>query len=353
MKKPIIFFRFGMIEDVLKNLHTQPKEFLYGTSSLISNDQLTPIYVDKNRNTLLRKLLYYPEKLVTRTYLLGMPFEIVIENMKAIKNSKAIFCINDAISFAVLFFKSLGLINVPVITLFQSLSERHIRYFSGKKIAKKFIKFLLGYSDLILTLSSSSSTELIQSFDLDKNKVKEFYFGADKEFWSPSNDSKEDYILSVGNDSNRDFNTLIDALADDYKIKIVSRLKFNDHKNVEVLNGISNEELRDAYRKAKFVITPSRLILTESSGLSTTLQAMACGTPVIASDSLPFREFFEHNKSIFLYEPQNPGSLKEVVKNISEEDYNNVKSNALSLIEKKFNSESMEKQVSNYIEEIS
>jgi len=352
MKKPVIFFRFGMIDKILKDIDSQPKEFLYGTGDLIKSDKLTPIYVEKNRNTLLRKLLYIPEKLVSRTYILGMPFEIVLENVNTLKKSKAIFCINDAISFAVLFFKGLGLIKTPTITLFQSLSERHLRYFSGKPLAKKFVNYLLKQSDLILTLSSSSTNELISSFDIPKEKCDVFYFGTDNSFWKPSDNQKEDFILSVGNDSNRDFNTLIDALAEKHKIKIVSRLKFKSHKNVEVLNGISNEELRELYQKAKYVVTPSKLILTESSGLSTTLQAMACGTPVIASDSLPFREFFGRNKSIFLYEPQNPNSLRETIEEIKESDYERIRVNALETIQTKLNTDNMLNQINNFISKV-
>tara|TARA_Y100000590_G_scaffold470726_2_gene668712 strand:- start:25948 stop:26967 length:1020 start_codon:yes stop_codon:yes gene_type:complete len=295
-------------------MEENPKEFLYGADQLIKEGKVDALFVSKGkRNTLLRKLLYLIEKPVALTYYLGMPLEIVLENWGKVKRSSMIFCINDAISFAVLFFKLLGLVNVPVVALLQSTSERHRKYFGKNKLAVWFLKKLIQKADLVLALSEPARSVLIDKFDLAPEKVRVFYFGVDNNYWSVFENEKEDFILSVGNDHNRDFKTLVSALADSYKLKIVTRLQVPDHKNIEVLNGISNDELRELYQKSALVVAPSKYIETESSGLSVTLQSMSCGSAVVASRSYAMEEIFKDGQNIFFYQAENHEELKVMV----------------------------------------
>ena len=102
---------------------------------------------------------------------------------------------------------------------------------------------------------------------------------------------REDYILSIGNDLNRDYRTLINCWKPDYpQLRIVTRLEITSHPdNVVVLRGdwhqqvLNDKEIRSLMRSSLFVILPIRQTM-QPSGQSACLQAMACGKAVIITD---------------------------------------------------------------------
>ena len=239
-----------------------------------------------------------------------MPHEVYLCNRCKYSGVEKVVCINDAISFAILFWKMLGFVKAEVYTLFQSLPERHLKYFSNNKVIIRLITKLLRHAKKVMVLSSAAKSELAKIFDVPLDKIEVFYFGADLSFWKYKSYSitGRDYILTIGNDMNRDYKTLIKALAKDYNIIAVTQKKM-EGGNIIVKTSISNSEVMELYHKARLVITPSVKLSVESSGLSTTVQAMSCGVPVLVSDSPPMRELFQENKHVFYYEPENPKSL--------------------------------------------
>jgi glycosyltransferase involved in cell wall biosynthesis len=113
-------------------------------------------------------------------------------------------------------------------------------------------------------------------------------FGVDPHFWTPGG-AREDFVLSIGNDPRRDYATLLGAAPKiAAPIRIITRLPVPEPlpANVTVVRGswhdrsLSDAEIRDLYRRAACVVTPLHDSL-QPSGQSVTLQAMACGTPVV------------------------------------------------------------------------
>jgi glycogen(starch) synthase len=72
---------------------------------------------------------------------------------------------------------------------------------------------------------------------------------------------------------------------------------------------VDEDGLRSLYRSAQSTIVPS---LYEPFGL-VTLEAMASGTPVVASDTGGTREIVEHEVSGLLFPPGDAGGLAEAV----------------------------------------
>lgn len=130
-----------------------------------------------------------------------------------------------------------------------------------------------------------------REFDVPDARLAVNNFGVDTSFWCPGEAAAdgEPFILSIGNDSRRDYATLLAAAQDiPAKVVLITELPLPDRlpPNVEVrrsswrAKGLSDVELRDLYRRAACVVVP----LVESiqpSGQSVTLQAMACGAPVV------------------------------------------------------------------------
>ena len=122
-------------------------------------------------------------------------------------------------------------------------------------------------AELIYVLSEISKQKLVEQFKLNKNKVVVFRFGVDYQYWSKNNLTKlklnlpKDFILTVGNDMNRDFE-IFNKIKTRVPIVLVSQKKFKNLKNTIILHNISNTELKYLYHKSLFVvITIKKLFL--------------------------------------------------------------------------------------------
>lgn len=125
-------------------------------------------------------------------------------------------------------------------------------------------------------------------------------FGVDTGFWYPAaaqpcetaiaNDGP--FVLSIGNDLNRDFTTLVQAWQPHFpRLLIVTRLPVRvppDMVNVTVVSGdwrrqlLSDDEIRRLFRACVAVVIPLRETI-QPAGQSACLQAMACGKAVVLS----------------------------------------------------------------------
>jgi glycosyltransferase involved in cell wall biosynthesis len=216
----------------------------------------------------------------------------------------------------ILFWKSIGLMRKKrVHCVIMSLPER-LKYFSHHRWLVRFISYLLNKATTIFILSNCVKKDFVEKYIIKKqDDVKIFYFGIDIKFWKPQPKiPSENYILSIGNDMNRDFSTLIQALPNYAKLKLVTNKKIDSlNKNVEFFSKLSNQEVRTFYNQALFIVIPNIKLQNESSGLSCCLQAMACGKAVIIADAPPLRELFEDGKHCLFYDPENSVDLKNKI----------------------------------------
>lgn len=158
-------------------------------------------------------------------------------------------------------------------------------------------------------------------------KVHYVPFGVDHRFWTPGEgQDKGDYVLSVGNDKNRDFHTLIRAWRPEFPtLRIVTQraVPATLPANVEVIAGdwraqvLSDGELRDMVRGSRFVVVPSRDTM-QPAGQSACLQAMACGKAVVLSDiaGLWDRGLMRHGENCILVKPGDAGALGRAVQGL-------------------------------------
>ena len=145
----------------------------------------------------------------------------------------------------------------------------------------------------VLSLSRGEEALLAASAELD---VRYLPFGVDTAFWTPATEptglSDKPYVLAVGSDPQRDYTTLLQAWRPDFPLlRIVTRLPLTDiPENVEIIAGhfagtaLSDTDIRVLYQSALLVIVPLHKTI-QPSGQSVTLQAMACGRPVILTET--------------------------------------------------------------------
>lgn len=156
-----------------------------------------------------------------------------------------------------------------------------------RAIAKKRIRKGLHGLDHIFFSGAPDRRRAIEIYDLDPQRTSVFPFGVDTRFWTPGDGRTKPFVLAVGSDPQRDYETLI-AAPTDVHLKFVTRLPVPPRAKgiCEIIRGslhdaaITDDALRELYRQCDLVVVPLRDVW-QPSGCSVTLQAMACGKPVI------------------------------------------------------------------------
>jgi glycosyltransferase involved in cell wall biosynthesis len=260
-------------------------------------------------------LLETPFRKVVR---LGISLEVYPLFKKQLKEADIIFCVNDSIGLGLLFWKKLGFVKADVIVVMMALSEK-IKNFRRVPLFTPFISALLKKAAFVTTLSDCASNVLRDYFKLEASRVRTFHYGVNTEYWRMRPEiAKENFILSVGNDGNRDFQTLINALPENIHLKIATKLPVaTTNPNVEILNNISpDENLIKLYNQALFAVVPSVKLETESAGLSSDLQLMSSSVAVIISSAPCIKEMFTDGEDCLFYEAQNTDDLREKIKTL-------------------------------------
>jgi glycosyltransferase involved in cell wall biosynthesis len=156
-------------------------------------------------------------------------------------------------------------------------------------------------ADAIITISEASKQEILKYYPFAKDKITVIPLGIGSKYRVIPSIKKERQILYVGSmNARKNLFGLIEAFEklpktlgytlvvvgnfhQNFSVSPQSRLLFKQaQKNPHIIfkTGLSNEELIEAYNRASLFIFPS---FYEGFGLPP-LEAMACGTPVIASN---------------------------------------------------------------------
>ena len=208
-----------------------------------------------------------------------------------------------------------------------------------KKYTKE-VKRNARLAKIIVADSKSTKDDIIKFFKIDPAKVKVVYLASDSRFKKLANQEKDKkvlkkygidkkYILSVGTiEPRKNYSTLIKAFNyikhnnNNFNCKLVivgrtgwkSEATYRERElspykdDILFIGRVSDKELVQIYNQAEIFVYPS---LFEGFGLPP-LEAMACGLPVIASDSSSLKEVIG-NAGILIP----PDDFKEISKQIS------------------------------------
>lgn len=188
----------------------------------------------------------------------------------------------------------------------------------------------------IITDSEFSKQRILELFDLESRAVIVINPGVDHKLFHPQSDDniqavlsryklKPDYILSVGSiEPRKNYSRLIiawNSLTEKYPelmLVIIGRRRGNFRPlnmalmpgSVKILEGVDDDDLASLYAGAAFCVFPS---IYEGFGLPL-LEAMACGTPVIASDIPAFTEVT--GEAAWAIDPLDTDSMAEALENL-------------------------------------
>jgi glycosyltransferase involved in cell wall biosynthesis len=182
----------------------------------------------------------------------------------------------------------------------------------------------------IITVSEFSKKEILRYYPFVKEEFIHVVYNAvykDKFYPLPEHPAPtERFALAVSSiDPRKNFYRLVQAFENikDCKLYIVGKTNrvFNQCKgmveemsNVKYLGRVSDEELLKLYNQAVCFIFPS---LYEGFGLPT-LEAMACGCPVLLSDIEVHREVCA-NAGVY-FNPQNVDNIRNTIEQFLKED---------------------------------
>lgn len=229
---------------------------------------------------LIADQLYAIRALPPRTY--GQLIMKIKDILPKLNRYDVIVATTTGTAFAIGLWRMLNLVRPPIVAIHCTLMN-----YSYNRFQKKLLSALLQKMWTQL-FGIAEKDGLCSEFNVPSDRVTVNQFGVDTKFWTPGSGEEGNYILSVGNDGRRDYDLFVKAAKRiNCRVKILTSRIINEEipANVEIIagsfsSGISDEQLRELYRKARMIVVP----LIESpqpSGQSVTLQAMACGKPVV------------------------------------------------------------------------
>ncbi len=343
------------------NKKYSPSEFFYGFKELSNIYKNISFLEEIDFGMKLKKsfLSIFFRKL--SFFLFNIPLEMIYGYLKTKKflefsDKDILVATTNGIGLTLAIVQKFGFLKCNFVFMAMGLIPKYSGFF---KII--MFKFILNKTNIIvISLEEKKYLKKI----LPKNNIKYIPFGVDNVFWKEKKIKiQEEYILAIGNDNYRDWETLLNSWEPSFpNLKIVTSKPINNIKeNVQIIRGdwkknlLTDEQILSLYRGSKFVVVP--LIDTiQPSGQSVCMQAMACNKPVIMSKISGLWDHTKliHEENIFLVEPQNPFLLNKAVSKLLSDDILSKKlaENGRELVDKLYNIENMSINLKNYIDKL-
>ena len=305
----------------LENQIPCPSEFFYGYKELLEEKNLDINFFEEFdldlevKNIFLNKVCNLLSKIIFNFPLNPVIGFLINKSFKKLNNTDYIIATTNTLGIILSVAKILKLTRSKILFINMGLFPK-----KPNSLKRLFFKYL--FNSIKLLTISKTEYELLKIYF--KNNAKYMPFGVDANFWvAKDNVLKNKYVLAIGNDKARDWETLIKSWDDTFPfLKIITSLPVKTTKNnIEVIRGnwhaeiLSDVEMRNLYNNSEFVIIPLKQTY-QPSGQSTCLQAMSCSKAVIISNikGIWDRDLLKHGENIFFV---NPGDQKDLNKGIN------------------------------------
>jgi len=188
------------------------------------------------------------------------------------------------------------------------------------KIRQRIQDVVVPRVDRIFLLGSAQRDYIDRKWGVG-DRCSVIWQNVDTEFYQPQAPQPNGPILAIGDDHGRDFDTLIAAVADlDVDLVLKTRRPLTIPAGFrarirQIKERLSFAALRDLYAAASFVVVPLRATLNVS-GVGSSLEAMAMGKALIASDNPPLRDYLEDGHNCLIVPPSDPRRLRQAIEKL-------------------------------------
>ncbi|RQH06521.1 glycosyltransferase [Paraburkholderia dinghuensis] len=181
---------------------------------------------------------------------------------------------------------------------------------------------LIARADLLTTLASENAALCERYFGRDARRVLYGLNTGDFPLCPPARWQPHDplRIAAIGNDRDRDWNTLVAALGHDarYQVRIATRRRMPVSArapNVEVVRVSGIKQQHALYEWADLVVVPLRPN-THASGITVMLEAAALGKPMVVTKVGALDDYFDE-AAVSWIEPFDPQQLRDAVSRLA------------------------------------
>jgi glycosyltransferase involved in cell wall biosynthesis len=204
---------------------------------------------------------------------------------------------------------------IPLVVTFHDLAVvRHPELFNAwtRGYSRTFLPRVARAAERVIAVSEFTARELVELLRVPEEKIRVIPNAVGPPFTATGEAAEGDYVLAVSTlEPRKNLGRLVEAFQradlDGSELRIVGALGWGDVEpiagpGVRWLGEVSDDELARLYRGARCAAYVS---LYEGFGLPV-LEAMACGTPVVAADLPPIHEFA---RGIVTVDPHDPDAI--------------------------------------------
>lgn len=207
----------------------------------------------------------------------------------------AVFAVHEVSALFALVLRAVGLLRMPLVVLnFGLLHPKNTR-----GMRRLLWKGALRYAASVVSLVEGQIPEVQKYFGIPRERQSYVPLGVDGEFLrsrcaqpAETTGARQKYTLAVGTNEGKDYGTLLEALPLGVRLVIVTdrhnAALIRAHRcygaDVEVLEGIPMQKLRELYHDASLVVIPLH-DTPYGSGHTVFLENLALGKTLIVSSS--------------------------------------------------------------------
>jgi glycosyltransferase involved in cell wall biosynthesis len=202
-------------------------------------------------------------------------------------------------------------------------------------------------ADAVVCIADAARTRLLAQTGSDRERLRTAPLGVDDRYWQPAPPAPDGYVLTVGRDLARDYETFARAL-DGLPVRAVLVAKEENLRgvrlpqNVEVRLNVPPGEVRELYAGAACVVVPIQpetyRLGTENSGTIALLEAMASARAVVVSERRYLAEYVRPGETALTAPPGDAEALRAGIERVlaDPEAATRLGSSARSSVEEQF-----------------
>ena len=258
------------------------------------------------------------------------------------KGAAAIVAVHEISALLLLVVRALGWDGAPLVLL--NLGLLHPKNCSGYRLW--IWRCLLRKAAGVVSLVEANGAELTRLFGVEASRTKFLPMSVDSDFLGrASAESEESFVLAVGTNDGKDFETLLEALPLGVRLLVVTdpynARKVRNHPcfggGVEVLEAVSAESLRELYRKSAVVVIPLA-DTPHGSGHTVLLETMSMGKIVVVSASRAMRDYIEPGGTVLAVPVGDATALRAALEEVLQhpERFTEMREHAAAQVRSKF-----------------